>query len=376
VPPRAKGQNRRPPGSAHRPLLFTIEHIRCRTPGSVLDFAADVLPWVMAELELVYYATAVRRSHGESAAEAFTADVVRSGDTGLPDVRSIAGRHGAADVPVIDLEALTHPFSECTFAGIEEFDRALTDLLRTTVEEAQRGNVDSPLMAALDVLRDTRGTVRQLVEFGGLHPASHHDDFLGSYAPASSMLAAGPPPIRVRQALALMNRGLLRVVGPEIRLETRPELGRFIVSSPRVTGSGTHVECVIDARVPPPDLHSDPAPLTKALVARGLWTEFVNRHAGQEFRTGGVAVTRAPFHPVGRDGLANPGLYVLGVPTENTRWFTQVGSARPGPWGDFIHDADAIAAHALSGAVPVEQQPRATGDIDAGHTTPVEGLLR
>lgn len=41
-------------------------------------------------------------------------------------------------------------------------------------------------------------------------------------------------------------------------------------------------------------------------------------------------------------------MYVLGIPTESTRWFMQVGIGRPGPWGEFFRDADAIAMAALS----------------------------
>jgi hypothetical protein len=376
LPLLAKGDNRRPSGTAHQPLLFTVKRVHRRAPGPVLDFAADILPWLMAEIELVYYATELRRSLGERAVEAFTDEVLRSCGIEPPNVRLIAGWYGVADLPVIDLEALTHPFAGRTFERPEEFDRALIDVLSRSLKEAKRGNVDSPLMAALDVIRDTRGTVRQLVDFSGLHPASHREDFLGSYVRASSMLAAGPPPVRVRQMLALMNSGLLRVVGPEARIDADPDLGRFTISSPRVAGARRPVACVIDARVPPPDLDSDPAPLTRSLRARGLWTEFVNRHDGQAFRTGGVAVTKAPFHPVGRSGLPDTGLYVLGIPSEHTRWFTQVGSGRPGPWGDFIRDADAIAAHALSCALSSMRPPSAMTDAIEGCTASTERLLR
>jgi hypothetical protein len=359
APLAAKSDNRKPPGSTYKPVMFTVDRVRGRAPGPVLDFAADVLPWLTAEIRLVYYATALRRSRGERAAEMFIDEVARSGEDEPPDVRSIAGRHGAGDLDPLDLEALARPFAGRVFDRPEEFDGAVVEVLRKGASEAERGNVNSPLMAALDVIKDTRAAVRRLVDFGGLHPTSHRDDFLGGYVPVAFALTAGPPPLRVRQALALMAGGLLRVVGPEVRIAGDPEVGRFTISSPRVTKSRTAVDVVIDARVPPPDLGSDPAPLTRRLRARGLWTEFVNRHGGQAFRTGGVAVTRAPFHPVGRDGRPDTGLYVLGIPSENTRWNTQIGSGRPGPWSDFTRDADAIAAHALSGALPSEEPANA-----------------
>lgn len=61
-----------------------------------------------------------------------------------------------------------------------------------------------------------------------------------------------------------------------------------------------------------------------------------------------------------RDGSAEEELYVLGIPTGHTRWFTQVGSGRPGRWGDFTGDADAVAGHLLASldqpATPVPVQ--------------------
>jgi hypothetical protein len=44
-------------------------------------------------------------------------------------------------------------------------------------------------------------------------------------------------------------------------------------------------------------------------------------------------------------------LYALGVATQNTRWFTQVGTGRPNQDSPFCRDADAIAQDLLSGRV-------------------------
>jgi hypothetical protein len=50
-----------------------------------------------------------------------------------------------------------------------------------------------------------------------------------------------------------------------------------------------------DARIPNPDVRLDHSPLTMNLLRRGVWTEFVNGEGEAAFRTGGMAVTRAPF---------------------------------------------------------------------------------
>lgn len=213
------------------------------------------------------------------------------------------------------------------------------------------------------MIRDVRGTIRAAVDFGGLTAGSHRRDFLGWFAPLSSFLAAGPPVERLRQVLALIDAGIVEIAGPESRFTADEAAGTFTVSSPRVPGSERSCPVLIDARIPEPDVRRDPAPLSRQLTGSGTWTPWTNRAGAEPLRTGGVAVTEAPFRPVGSGGRPAEGLYVLGIPCEGPRWFTQVGSARPGPWTEFTADADAIAADILgrvpsAGAVPVLEGER------------------
>ncbi|MFG3125144.1 FAD/NAD(P)-binding protein [Streptomyces sp. NPDC048201] len=347
MPLPARGHNQKPPRYSYRPVLFTPERVRSHQPRGPLDFKSHVFPWLLAEIELVHRATALRRTLGAEVAERFGEQVELAAEQGVPPVVAIARRLGLKDVPPIDIDALARPFAHRTFAGPEDFERALREEIGQDLANAAEGNVDSPLKAALDVMRDTRWVIRELVDFSGLTGRSQQEDFLGWYVPRASFLAAGPPRERLQQVLALLDRGLLRIVGPRTRFDTDPAEGRYLVSSPQVPGSAVPVTTLVDARIPDPDLRRDVSPLTARLRESGAWTTYVNHSGGAAYDTGGVAVTRSPFHPVDRDGGVDEGMYVLGIPTEHTRWFMQVGSSRPGMWSDFVHDADAIAAHAL-----------------------------
>ncbi|KAA2266434.1 hypothetical protein F0L68_01400 [Solihabitans fulvus] len=347
MPLPARGCNQKPPRFGYRPVLFTEQRVR-RNSVRALDFRADVLPWLLAEIDLVYYATALRQRFDAARAAAFTSAVAARAE--LPDVVAIAAEHGIADLPRLNLDALARPFADRSFPDRPSFERELASIIRRDLVDADRGNVDSPLKAALDVLRDCRRFICQLVDYSGLTPSSHRDDFLGWYVPRSAFLAAGPPSSRLRQLLALIECGVLRVIGPRARFACDAASGRFTVSSPQVAGAEVAVDVVIDARIPYPDLPRDLSPLTRRLRERGIWTGYVNGDGAEAFHTGGVAVTGSPYHPVARDGEPDTGLYVVGIPTEHTRWFMQVGSNRPGLWGDFVHDSDAIAADVLAAA--------------------------
>ncbi|MGM1057956.1 FAD/NAD(P)-binding protein [Saccharothrix sp. Mg75] len=363
----ARGRNQKAPSYRYRPGFMTEAAVlrarreaQRRTGSAQLDFVRDVLPLLRLEVEHVYYTAHVRRRLGDGAAERFAALHLTSADR-----HGLLGEWGLGDVPPPDLERLARPFGDREFDSPDAFHAELLDLLDRDIAEAGQGNVDNPLKASLDILRDTRAVLRQAVDFAGLRPESHRA-FLSWFNPINTMVSAGPPALRVAQAVALVRAGLLTVVGPGTRIGVDHATGRFTLESPKVKGSRRAVTTLVDARIPRPRLDADADPLIGDLLAQGLITECVNSDAatGERFRTGSVAVTRKPFHVVDALGNPDPDLYALGVPTENTRWFTQIGNGRPGPMTGFHADADAIAEDVLrhrpaSAPVVLSAHPRA-----------------
>jgi hypothetical protein len=332
----------------------------------------DVLPFLLAEIDLVYCETTAR-ARGilplEPEATAGPAlpepedhvahDVDHVGPS--PALALLRERLGLTDLPALDLEALARPFVDREFGSTQEYQAAVRTWIDDDLAAAAQGNADGPLKAALDVIRDVRGVLREAVDFGGL-TAESHEEFLGWFGPIASFLSAGPPMIRLAQTRALMDAGVLVLAGPDARFERGPD--GFVVRTSQVAGSVRTVQVLLDARMPVPDLDRDTSELSQQLRARGVLTTWTNESGPRPTRTGGVSVTRAPFHPIGEHGV-DPALHVLGIPTEHTRWFTQVGSGRPQVWTGFTADADAVAADLLA-------RPRSTALIPARHAELLE----
>lgn len=359
LPIPARGKNQKHPNFRYEPAIFTLARVlELRKRGQV-DFQSEVLPLLMAEVNLVYYETAIRRHFGSEMAARFRSEVGQEGPQPVTAIFARAVEFGIRDMPEIDLDKVAHPFAGQTFDDPQEFNAALMAQLRSDVTLAEDGNVDSPLKAALDVIRDSRAQIRAIVDFAGLTPTSYHTSFLNWYVPRSAFLSAGPPRSRLHQVMALIRAGLLRIVGPNIQVTGQNSLSGFAMSSPQVGASTVEVHTLIDARIPVPNLAGDTTVLTQNLVKQGVWTNYVNRSDTDVFVTGGVAVTVAPFHPIDRHHQPNRHLYVLGIPIEHTRWFMHAGSSRPGFWTDFVVDADAIAEDALRPAcdLPISQRP-------------------
>jgi glutamate mutase epsilon subunit len=353
LPLPARGRNQKRPDHTYLPRILTVARIRQRRARGPLDFRTGVLPFLQAEIDLVYCETTARARGVDVHID--LADLVSDVDL-LGPRRALARvreRLGLTDLPALDLEALARPVVDREFASPQEYHDAVRSWIDDDLAAAAQGNADGPLKAALDVIRDVRGVLREAVDFGGLS-AESHEDFLGWFGPLASFLSAGPPMIRLAQTRALLDAGVLVLAGPDTRFETGPD--GFVVRSPQVAGSTRTVQVLLDARMPVPDLDRDTSELSRQLRARGVLTTWTNASGPRPARTGGVSVTRAPFHPIGENGV-DRALHVLGIPTEHTRWFTQVGSGRPQVWTSFTADADAIAADLLAG-------PRIADDTD------------
>ncbi|WP_338492509.1 FAD/NAD(P)-binding protein [Streptomyces sp. SJL17-4] len=376
VPLLTRGANQKGPEHRYRARLFTAERMAAlRAERAPLDFEESVLPWLLAEVNLVLLATRIRQVHGPEVADEFTergARALADRSDPRPDPRlleRLAAGYRVDARPIAGLEALARPFGQRRFGSPAEYHKVLTEWLRADLFEARQGNADGPLKAAADVLRDVRQTIRTVVDFGGLTPASHRW-FLAEFGPVAAMVSTGPPQLRSEQFLALLAAGVLEPVGPGARFGADPVEGRFTVESVQVENSWVPLDVVVDARVPGTDLTADRDPLIRGLMVDGEIRTFTNAVDGaEEFATGGLDCTDAPFHPVRADGSVDTSTHVLGIPSEFTRWFTQVGSGRPGPWGSFTRDADAIAEALVGGAVDAggdRESRRAVGPAELG----------
>ncbi|MGP4001195.1 FAD/NAD(P)-binding protein [Streptomyces sp. 8N706] len=424
IPYHARGDNAKGPCGRHEPLLLTsaaIADFRARADrGDYPDFLAEVWPLVAKEVETVYYEALVSGPAG--AAVATRRPRFRERFLGTP--------HGSAEeAAVLDefgipAEArwswrdIARPHGGRGFAGPGDFRRWLVAHLRRDAEHARLGNVDGPVKAALDVLRDLRNELRQIVDHAGLSGPSRRDHLDRWYTPLNAFLSIGPPRRRIEEMAALIEAGVLEVLGPrlEVRLGVsggqrfggeqagrqqtgggqlggeqtgaqrfgvertggdqaareqsdgeRPDGERrngertgskhgFTAHSPEVPGSAVTVTTVIEARLPEPDLRrtSDP------LLARLLKTGACRPHVADGYETGGLDVTRRPYRLVDREGRPHPRRFAVGVPTEGVHWVTAAG-ARPGVNSVTLSDADAVARAVLRITASRKSTFRATG---------------
>jgi uncharacterized NAD(P)/FAD-binding protein YdhS len=349
VPYHARGENQKGVFGRHDPLYLTedvISALRARArDGRPADFLADIWPLISREVEAVYYTTLIAQRAGADVARAFQRRFV-GGDPSLDQELLADFGVGKSDLWCWSLVA--HPYGRRTFTDGMEFQSWLLDYLRRDVDHALRGNVRNPLKAALDVLRDLRNEVRLVVDHGGLTGSSYRDQLQDWYTPLNAFLSIGPPVRRVQEMIALMEAGVLRVIGPGMRIAPASDGTGFLVWSAGITGAPVPVDAVVEARLPEVDVRRTTDPLLRHLLRSGQAQPYRipdGRHGYYE--TGGLAVTERPQHLIDAAGTAHPRRFAFGVPTEAVHWATAVG-IRPGVNSVILGDADAIARAALT----------------------------
>ncbi|MDJ0343669.1 FAD/NAD(P)-binding protein [Streptomyces sp. H10-C2] len=389
IPYHARGDNAKGPHDRHQPLLLTaaaIEGLRGRAAsGDLPDFVADVWPLVAKEVETTYYCGLLSGTGDLSGG--LSGGPSRGSSVDLFRDRYLRAPHGGAEEAALldefgipaadrwDWTRLAHPHRGAAFDGRASFRGWLLGHLRQDVAQARLGNVDGPLKAALDVLRDLRNELRQVVDHSGLAGASHRDHLDRWYTPLNAFLSIGPPRRRVEELVALIEAGVVDILGP--RLELGTDGGPyFTAESPDVPGSRIRATTLIEARLPEPDLRRTADPLLARLLAAGACRPY--RVGGYE--TGGVDVTTRPYRLIDRRGRAHPRRFAVGVPTEGAHWVTAAGAR---PWANSVTlaDADAVARAALLmvtgrppfSAVPEPATDRVTDPVPGRPADPLPG---
>jgi hypothetical protein len=252
---------------------------------------------------------------------------------------------GVAESERWDWASVLNPCRHADLSSYTSYQAWLLDYLRDDRAQAADGNLDNPLKCAVDTLRDLRNEVRQVIDHGGILASSYRDHVNGWYTPLNAFLSIGPPMSRIEQLIALIEAGVVHVVGPDFVVDTDPS-GVFTAYSPLIPDSRFDARSLIEARLPDARVWNIDDPLLRSLIELGIAREHRLRQGHVEYRTGSIDVTALPYRVVSADGVTQCSLLAFGVPTEGVHWATAAG-VRPGLGSVILTDADAIARHVL-----------------------------
>jgi len=338
IPLSARAVNQKGVSNQYRARFLFADKLRELRAQRKLDFVADVLPLLVADMEYAYY-DAYLRERGDAVTAVLFCNQLSGADASHR--QALIARH----VPVEDRfcwDRLAAPVPGHALAGQEGFRRWLTGYLRHDVQEARKGNLDSPLKAACDVLRDLRDNLRAAIEFGGLTEASHRW-VLSEFMPIMNRLAVGPPQSRISEMLALMEAGVLQAdFGPGATCQAAPPGGRMRLSATQWAGHSTEVDALVRARISMHSPKDDASPLLQGLLHDG----YVRLYRNGGLHPGGIEIDRN-HNWVADNGSTIANAWALGIPTEGIKFCTFV-VPRPGVNSTALVDAGRAVGHLLA----------------------------
>ncbi|MFB6774987.1 FAD/NAD(P)-binding protein [Streptomyces sp. NPDC056337] len=350
VPYQARGENEKGAHGRYLPRLLTAEYV---AGLSAARFGTDLWPLIAREVQCVYYETLIALRHGRGAADEFAAAYLR-GESAAGE-EALLSEAGIQPHERWSWERVSRPYGGDDLRDLASFRAWLRSHLDQDVALAREGNVSGPFKAALDVLRDLRNEVRLAVDHGGLDGASYRDELDRWYTPLNAYLSIGPPASRIEEMAALIDAGVLRAIGPGLRVSTEQhgEDGpAFVASSSVLPDCRIRVTALIEGRLPHVDLRRTADPLMRHMLAAGQCRTYRIPAAGEDdYETGGLAVTTRPYRVLDADGAPHPRRFAHGVPTESVHWVTAAG-IRPGVGSVTLEDSDAIAAAVLELPAP------------------------
>ena len=325
LPFTAKSVTGKDRSDVYKPLICTsdaLDALSGRSNGRrrLVDVRSQLLPLLFAEMYARYYAQVAFQASGAAADGAAVREQLRAAWTeGRFDeeLARLAARFGS-----FDAEALFfghQPQYRCS----DDYERFVYQSLADDLREAEVPDGASPVKSAAEVFRIFRDRMRSVVEQGGLSLDSYLD-FNADICSRIHRLVAGPPALRSRQMLGLMDAGVVRMpYGPA------PARGRAVTdldpTAARTRISSTafeqpyleDVDIMIRGHLEEPRI---------AGSASQLLTQLYNRGRVSQLRYGDVAVgsvdLTADAHPIDIEGRPQPRISMFGVLTEGIRHFT------------------------------------------------------
>ena len=311
--------------------------------GSV-DFRRDLLPLILAEMQVRFYHQSALIDAGASAAEEVSRVLSKAWSEGCftDAVGRYAKRYGSFDAERHALgDSPSHPY-----VSSQDYQDSISATIEADVAEAMSEGAVSPVKAACESVRALRDIMRSVIEFQGLTLESYLE-LQSSLSNRMKALVAGPPVRRSQEILALVEAGVVELPwGPSPLVESSEE-GGFVIRSTRLAQPHVrHVDHLVRGYLTDPTIARTRSPLVSRLAGRGRIRPF--RYGDVE--VGSIDLT-SQSHPVGRDAEVQDRIWVFGSLTEGVRYFTQYVPSPKSRVRAFV-DAEACAEKIFASVAP------------------------
>jgi len=281
-------------------------------PRRQVDFRTMVLPLILAEMQVRYYSQSAYLANGQAVANEVRARLGRAWHEGDYDavIAGLASIYGVFD------PALHFFGPKCNWVSSKDYESQIYAMVETDLCESLRGGA-APVKSAYEVFRHLRDLMRTVIEFRGLTLDSYLD-FRENLKTKVNRVVAGPPVVRSKQLLALIDAGLVSVpFGPLPGIKLADSTGFVLRSKNLERPHYERVDWLIHGHLENPTLCRSTSSLLTNLWQSGRLQPL----SYGETEVGSVALTE-DFHPINAWGRPTKRIWLFGSLTEGVRYFT------------------------------------------------------
>lgn len=311
---------------------------------SDVDFAAEVWPVLAREFARVYLEAL--SAHVPGAVSGHWLEGLDAADTQdeVDAVLEAAIGDARWTWTVAELHRPTH--------GEPVGEKSWSQIVRRLIDD-ELGSMSDPWHHPRAAVNGAMGALRRrvgrLTGGGAFTGESLARDVLGWFDGDSLALASGPPAERVRLVLALVEAGVVELIGPEMVVEADESVGRFRAASP-ITGRVVTSSVLLESRMSKGKIPQTSDPLLRNLLDSGR----ARIHTVDGVQTHSMEATRAELgedvlaghNLVAADGTVDESVVVLGIPAASTQPGSAIG-ATPGVASPLLAGADVAAKQIL-----------------------------
>lgn len=324
-------------GERYQPNFLTVANIQQHLVNGKLPYDS-FLQMLKSDIELVYYMLLIDNRYPTKSASEFKKRFIAGEDR---NQLIAAFKFDPADI--WDWHFTLNPLGTPAAISTTEYQNEVINWVDAMTADANLGSKTGPVTSSLELLRDFRDIIRDLVNQQLFDDNEYVNQFLQEFNSMNNFLSVGAPALRTAQLSALMRSGIVTVMAPDMDITTVED--HFVAQSAK-TNDKFQSDYVIEARMPKPNLSMTANPLLEDMLATSTIKPASVIKDGQPFALPAVQVIPASDQVMAGTGQVLPNLFIWGLQLEGLRWSTTI-SSRPGVNDFNLQTADYIAARLL-----------------------------
>ncbi|WP_190242909.1 FAD/NAD(P)-binding protein [Apilactobacillus kunkeei] len=320
-------------------VFLTNENVDKHLKNGHISFE-DFHMLLRLDIEYRYYSFLFNLKHPEIDVEDFQMKFKQTDNH-----NALIGSYHLPTEEVLDWDKILNPVAGVKISTLDNYQEHIKIWLKEMIDDALLGSKTGPVIGSLEMLRDLRDNIRYVLSNHLFTNDDLVNKYLGRFSSDMKFLSQGAPAVRSQEILALMDAGIVKIIGPQMQVIGANH--KFITRSAFYGEEIIHGDALIEARTNAPVTKVSANPVITSMMSNGLIKPLpITLSDGETVENSSVDIDIKTDQVVDQ-----PNLYTWGLNTEGL-YFVTSAIPRPGVNDSILTAADDIAKGLLD--IPVE----------------------